>query len=299
MIDLPALVSADRPIVLAPVTDRDSAIMEYRIALNAVIRAIRAEVRESVLPRLAAERSLVRDDEDPDGWFARLSAIAGIAVASATERVRILLGREMKAYTTRFVVTVKKGTGLQLPVESLGIERRSLDLLEVAAAKNAGLIKNVSDDLQAAVKRGVYDSRLNRASAKRLSEELRKSYGIAARRANLIATDQIGSFHSQVTRMHHEAVGVTAYAWSTQQDGRVRELHEGLQGNVYRHGEQTGAEGGLPPGGPIRCRCRMQPVVVPKGPGSKRIALPKRIGGAGGRPLAGSRGAGALRPSSG
>ena len=88
-----------------------------------------------------------------------------------------------------------------------------------------------------------------------LRARLKADFGIADKRAALIAQDQTAKLNSDLNRIRQEQAGVTSYEWRTSRDERVRERHRKLDGTVYKWGEPTGAEEGLPPGKPIRCRC--------------------------------------------
>lgn len=90
------------------------------------------------------------------------------------------------------------------------------------------------------------------ASLDALSAELQAAGVSAGKRADFIARDQVATFNAQVTRARLEAVGVTAYIWSTSRDGNVREEHADRDGEIIRYSD--------PPddghaGEPIGCRC--------------------------------------------
>mgnify|MGYP000156213867 CR=1 FL=1 len=72
---------------------------------------------------------------------------------------------------------------------------------------------------------------------------------------------KVGKFNADLNRIRHEQAGVTEYEWMTSRDERVRARHRKLHGTVYTYGKPTGAESGLPPGQPIRCRCVARAVV--------------------------------------
>ena len=88
-----------------------------------------------------------------------------------------------------------------------------------------------------------------------LRKTLAREFGLSDSRAKLIARDQIGKTTADLNRLRHQQAGITEYDWSTAADERVRPLHRALNGRRYKYGEPTGAEGGLPPGQPVQCRC--------------------------------------------
>ena len=70
-----------------------------------------------------------------------------------------------------------------------------------------------------------------------------------------------GAQPTEVVSKIFKQAGIEKYTWRTSQDELVRPRHARLEGNVYRYGEPTGAEDGLPPGQPIQCRCVAQAIV--------------------------------------
>jgi SPP1 gp7 family putative phage head morphogenesis protein len=87
---------------------------------------------------------------------------------------------------------------------------------------------------------------------------LEQRFGIARRRANLIARDQIGKLNSRITRARQEEFGITEYTWSTAGDERVRPLHRKRDGKRFRWSDPP-SDGA--PGEPIQCRCVAIPII--------------------------------------
>ena len=79
--------------------------------------------------------------------------------------------------------------------------------------------------------------------------------------ANLIASDQSNKLGTTLNHILQKDAGIKRYKWSTSADERVRDRHVHLNGKIYEWGEYTGAEDGLAPGLPIRCRCIALPII--------------------------------------
>lgn len=235
---------------------------EYLKALRTILREMARETREGIVPlavaEIAANRAMVRDIEP--SWFDRLLAMSTRLVASAEGMVNRILGLESQRHTERFMETAKQALGVDLTAV---VRQEDLaDYLRAAATRNAALIKGLSDDTVKRVQETVTKAVINGRSAADLRSELTRQFRIEDSRARLIARDQIAKLNSDLNRIRHQQAGVTEYTWRTSADERVRERHRRLEGKVYRYGEPTGAEQGLPPGQPIRCRCIAQAIVT-------------------------------------
>lgn len=245
--------------LLPPIEDSAGARADYLKALRAMLRAANAYVREIMLPEIEREMTATLTRDIGEGLFTRFEHhLANLAYA-AEELVRRILGLEAKRHTAKFKATAKKALGIDLT--AVVREEDLAGYLETAATRNVGLIRGLSADLVKRIQERVTTALIQGVTSKALRKTLTEEFGIADRRAQLIAQDQIEKLNSDMNRIRHEQAGVTSYRWMTSRDERVRPLHQKLEGKVYKYGEPTGAEGGLPPGQPIRCRCVARGIV--------------------------------------
>lgn len=234
----------------------------YLKALRVILRELARETRENIVPLAVAEiqanRAMVRDVEQ--SWFRRLLELSIDLAISAEGMVGRVLGLEAERHTKRFMETAKRVLGVDLAAvvrqEDIG------DYLAAAALRNASLIKGLADDTVKRIQQTVTNAVINGWSATDLKKELTRQFQFSDRRARLIARDQIAKLNSDLNRIRHQQAGITEYVWRTSADERVRERHRKLEGKVYKYGEPTGAEEGLPPGQPINCRCVAQAIVT-------------------------------------
>lgn len=235
---------------------------EYLKVLRSILREMAAETRENIVPLAVAEiqanRAMTSDADR--SWFRRLLEMSIDLAISAEGMVGRILGLEAERHTKRFMETAKRALGVDLAAvvrqEDLG------DYLAAAALRNASLIKGLSDDTVKRVQTTVTNAVINGRSAADLRKELTKQFHFSDSRARLIARDQVAKTNSDLNRLRHQQAGVTEYTWRTSADERVRPRHRELEGKVYKYGEPTGAEEGLPPGQPIQCRCIAQAIVT-------------------------------------
>lgn len=259
---------AKRPkgtIVELPVIEpRLSAEKAYYAALRYMLSQMATETRESVIPLYQAEmeqkrvqRAFVGDADR--SWFSRLRSLATALQRVASDTVNRILDLEAKRHTETFMASAKRSLGIDL--RAVVTQEDLAEYLQTKAAENAALIQSLSEDMVKRIETAVYQNSIAGNSVTTLRKQLTEQFGIADRRARLIATDQTNKLNSDLNRIRQQQAGVTSYKWMTSHDERVRERHRRLDGKTYKWGQATGAEGGLPPGQPIRCRCVARGIV--------------------------------------
>lgn len=144
-----------------------------------------------------------------------------------------------------------------------------------------GFIDRVEDRVSTMIREG--------ARAEEIAKEIEADFissqgieaGIAARRAKLIARDQIASLQGDITRVRQTELGVTRYIWRTAEDEVVRASHRARNGKTFVWGKSIRAQLRAknlpidkidgPPGKPINCRCYAEPVLEDLLPGLPSI----------------------------
>lgn len=267
MIDITKQLNNEKDIIVRSVRERTRSIIAYRIILTALLREINREVRRSVIPAYKAD---LQYSADAASWFTSLKAVATSAVSTAVSKAKDLFSGESTSHLKRFNASIRTATGID--IAALIDPVSSSDLMQTVVEQNTSLITSLSDDAVKRVEQAVYRAKLQKQSAAELSKEIQKQLNIVKSRADLIAVDQIASINADLNEARQKAIGINSYAWSGKLDARERKLHRGLEGKIYKWGESTGAEGGLPPGKPIRCRCVAR-AVIPKRDIVKRVRL--------------------------
>ena len=161
--------------------------------------------------------------------------------------------RQSDKYNVRRFVKMLEHIGSDRQTRALGADVRAV--LEAAKYENVRLITKMTD-----LQREVIAKEISAVSEIPLSARLTQRTSIPRNRAALIARDQTAKLNSTLSHERALAAGAERYEWSTSGDERVRQLHRDLDGNTYRYGEPTGAEGGGEPGQPVLCRCVALPV---------------------------------------
>ncbi|MBL4699785.1 MAG: minor capsid protein [Phycisphaeraceae bacterium] len=233
-------------------------VNSYKIALRTMLRGIAKDVRENILPvALAeikarkAEERLQRDmgGEELEG----LRLVTETLVAAATGLVGRIIGLESQRHSKQFMRQARRALGIDLAAvihdEDLG------EYLRTASARNASLIKSLSEDAIKRVEQTVIAATIDGDTATKLRAELTKQFGVLNSRANLIATDQMAKLNSDLNMIRHTQAGIAEYFWQTAEDEKVRAEHNALNGQKFRYDRPTTEKDGLRPGQPIRCRC--------------------------------------------
>ena len=91
-----------------------------------------------------------------------------------------------------------------------------------------------------------------------VADRLREGTRITARKATMIARDQIASLQGQVAAARQTRLGVERYRWRTVGDARVRTAHQLREGQIFAW-DKPPPDGH--PGAPINCRCYAEPVL--------------------------------------
>ena len=102
-------------------------------------------------------------------------------------------------------------------------------------------------------------------STKTIAEYIQKEFGISQRHAKFLARNESAIATSSYLSAKYEAEGFTSFKWHTIMDGRERDLHKKLNGQVFRFDdppiidERTGQKG--LPGQTYNCRCTFSPII--------------------------------------
>ena len=258
---------ANRPkgtiVKLSPIDVRVGTVISYQRLLNAYLRELAAETRRSVLPAFEADKRFRRTRDslvvDSESWFAALKSKEEEIRSSVVNQATNIFRLEAQKNTDQFMTNARKALGVDLTAV---VHQEDLEsILKDYADSNASLIKSLGEDTVKKVEQSVYAAKLNGMSSASLSKTFQNQFGISQNRANLIASDQLNKLNSDFNRARQEQAGIEKYEWLTSKDERVRSRHRSLQGKIYKLKEATGAEEGLPPGKPIRCRCLQIPII--------------------------------------
>lgn len=102
-------------------------------------------------------------------------------------------------------------------------------------------------------------------STKAIADYIQKEFGISQNHAKFLARNESAIATSSYLSAKYESEGFTHFKWHTIMDGRERQLHKQLNGQIFRFAEppiideRTGQRG--LPGQTYNCRCTFSPVI--------------------------------------
>ncbi len=106
------------------------------------------------------------------------------------------------------------------------------EALKQWTAQNISQIKSIPQETLGDMEQIILDGYLNGKSIRDLKKDIQSAYDVSARRAELLARDQMSTLNAQLTKMQQKDAGVSKYKWSTSRDSRVRECHAALDGKI-------------------------------------------------------------------
>lgn len=256
-------------VVLRPI----AATVAFEAALlaptNRILRRMAQQVTQDVLPAaVSAKAQLMRDDLN---WFERamrtLRDIADGLIDGLQASWREAFDTEEERNKRRFDEAVRSALGIDLGnvIQAEGIATT----IDAAVLRNVQLIRGLTDDVARRLAAKLLDGLTRGLNNRELEKIISTEFGIARRRAKLIARDQAASFNGDLNRIRQQAMGVTEYTWSCSLDERVRGNPEGRYPNAKpSHWAREGKtfkwndppEGG-PPGAAINCRCTARAII--------------------------------------
>ena len=256
-------------VVLRPI----SATAAFQAALlaptNRLLKRMAEQVAQDVLPAaISVKAQMMRDDLN---WFERaMRALRDFAdgfIDGLRSEWRDAFDTEEERNKRRFNEAVRSSIGIDLGavIQAEGIG----NTIDAAVLRNVGLVRGLSQDVAKRLSAKLLDALTRGLNNREIEKIITTEFGMARRRAKLIARDQAASFNGDLNRIRQTAMGVTEYVWSTSLDERVRGNPEGRYPNARpSHWDREGKtfKWSSPPsdghpGQPINCRCTARAVI--------------------------------------
>ena len=140
------------------------------------------------------------------------------------------------------------------------------DVMQAAVEENVALIRNLPQQYLLGVQRSVMQSVQTGRDLKQLSDDLQKNFGIAKRRAQLIARDQNNKISGALNRARMLESKLEDGVWLHSHAGKKpRRTHVAMNGKRFKiaEGMYDSDEGrNVHCGELISCRCTFKPIVV-------------------------------------
>lgn len=133
--------------------------------------------------------------------------------------------------------------------------------------ERGNLIVSVNETTAAKINRTIRELVDAGTTPEDIGDEIRKLYNLRNRQARVIARTEVGSGLSGGRFLQMEEEGISRHEWLTSRDGRVRESHQVLDGEVvsvrdeFSNGLKFPQDPTGDPAETINCRCLTLPVV--------------------------------------
>ncbi|WP_231906853.1 phage minor head protein [Cupriavidus sp. D384] len=234
---------------------------EYARFVDACARRSAEAIERIVMPTLAGIRADAEDGPAAGAWHTALHEAVIAAVAAATvdaarlRRVIGIFGEQVRAFNgQQFHAVLRAAYGVDIFRAEPGLDA----LCRVWEAENLRLIQSIAPHYLELLEGRVVAAVQQGRTLRTVTREIRDTYGLPRKRAELIAQDQIGKLNGQLTRYRQQNVGIGQYRWRGAMDQRERDAHVEREGRTFDWDKPPG-DGH--PGHPIRCRCWAEPVL--------------------------------------
>lgn len=148
---------------------------------------------------------------------------------------------------------------------NLKLSRKAQDKLKALVIENVNLIKSIPEKYFTELTTVTMQSITRGRDLKYLKDEIKKRYGVAERRAALIARDQNNKATSIITHIEYEELGITEAVWK-HNPGSKEPRHEHVAANNKVYDINKGmyfesADRHVFPGEEINCGCTSEPII--------------------------------------
>lgn len=242
---------------------------QYAKMLRGIIDGINAELKTRIADELKAEISAREDGYRADDLSAVLRAIRSLATGNipGLSFVRNIGDSIRSAIDGNWQKAINQAIGVNVALPGTDMSAN----IDAWAEENTALITNLTQSYLSKVTTAVNSGFRDGLSWRDISKNIRAETGVAKRRADLIARDQVATMNMQVTKQRAADLEIKQFVWRTMEDQRVRgnpsgrypkanPSHYARNGKTYNWSDGAGARDKFPGSG-INCRCYAQNVV--------------------------------------
>lgn len=213
-----------------PVRPSQDAESFYRGQLRALVRNMSQQLYEVLRPELTRLKpqyigdSLVTLDGWTDDILAVIRRVSSIFAANLFDQQarRVAAGTISRAEADNaeeFRKSVNRAVGVDF--ELITKPKGMVDYLEASTAENVNLIKSIPQEYFQRVETIVLGGMKSGLAPTAIAKQIQEQTGVSARRAKLIARDQVSQLNSDLTRQRQTAAGIEFYRVETANDQRV------------------------------------------------------------------------------
>ena len=236
---------------------------QYAKMLRGIIDGINAELKTRIADELKAEIAAREDGYRADDLSAVLRAIRSLATGNipGLSFVRNIGDSIRSAIDGNWQKAINQAIGVNVALPGTDMSAN----VDAWAEENTALINNLTQSYLSKVTTAVNSGFRDGLSWRDISKNIRAETGVAKRRADLIARDQVATMNMQVTKQRSADLEIKQFVWRTMEDQRVRgnpsgrypkanPSHYARNGKTYNWSDGAGARDTFP-GQAINCRC--------------------------------------------
>lgn len=242
---------------------------QYAKMLRGIIDGINAELKTRIADELKAEIAAREDGYRADDLSAVLRAIRSLATNNipGLSFVRNIGDSIRSAIDGNWQKAINQAIGVNVALPGTDMSAN----IDAWAEENTALITNLTQSYLSKITTAVNSGFRDGLSWRDISKNIRAETGVAKRRADLIARDQVATMNMQVTKQRAADLEIKQFVWRTMEDQRVRGNPSGLypkakpshyarNGKTYNWSDGAGARDKFP-GSAINCRCYASNVI--------------------------------------
>lgn len=236
---------------------------QYAKMLRGIIDGINAELKGRIADEIRAEVAAREDGYRADDLSAVLRAIRSLATGNipGLSFVRNIGDSVRSAIDGNWQKAINQAIGVNVALPGTDMSAN----IDAWAEENTALITNLAQSYLSKVTTAVNSGFRDGLSWRDISKNIQAETGVAKRRADLIARDQVATMNMQVTKQRAADLDIKQFVWRTMEDQRVRGNPSGLypkakpshyarNGKTYNWSDGAGARDKFP-GQAINCRC--------------------------------------------
>lgn len=236
---------------------------QYAKILRGVIDGINAELKGRIAEEIKAEVAAREDGYRADDLSAVLRAIRSLATGNipGLSFVRTIGDSVRSAIDGNWQKAINQAIGVNVALPGTDMSAN----VDAWAEENTALITNLAQSYLSKVTTVVNSGFRDGLSWRDISKNIQSETGVAKRRADLIARDQVATMNMQVTKQRAADLDIKQFVWRTMEDQRVRgnpsgrypkanPSHYARNGKTYNWSDGAGARDTFPGSG-INCRC--------------------------------------------
>lgn len=240
---------------------------DYNVKLQRIVREIRKDINDNLVPVLRATASEYRRDS-------YVGDITGVFRWLQVKWVNSQQARNLSSSIAEWFVRTSEKNNADRSRRSFGVDifqnnQELNDYLTASIYDNSRLITSIPEQYLSRVESIVMTNVRAGLRPKVIEQQLVKEFGVTVTRARLIARDQTAKVNSNLSEKRQRSAGYEYFQWIDSDDQRVRTRHSEIANKMTKYGKGIYRWDDLPlsdtgqpisPGTDYQCRCVARPV---------------------------------------